>query len=195
MKKIILASESPRRKEILENIGLEFDIVSSNYEEDMTLDMTPTELAKHLSCGKATSVAKNYPDHIIIAADTFVTLGSHRLGKPHTKEVARETLQKISGQTIEVVTGYTIIDTSIEDPIDASISRSIITQVVMKEMTDAEIDAYVTTGEPLDKAGAFGIQGHGALLVKEIHGDYYNVIGLPLFSLMQSLKEFDIILL
>jgi len=191
MKKIILASGSPRRRDVLKNIGLDFTIVESNYEEDMTLDMEPTRLAEYLSLGKAKDVAKDYPDYIIIAADTFVTLDHHRLGKPHTKEVARKTLQTISGQTIDVVTGYTIIDTSS----DKTITNSVTSQVVMKEITTAEINAYIATGEPLDKAGAFGIQGHGALLVKEIHGDYYNIMGLPLFALTQSLKEFAVELL
>ncbi len=191
MKKIILASGSPRRREILEQIGLEFDIVESNYEEDMTLDMEPVELAKHLSLGKAQSVAKNYSDAIIIAADTFVTLDHHRLGKPATDDIAKSTLQTISGKTIDVITGYTIIDSEN----DKVITKSITTQVLMKEMTKDEIAKYVATGEPSDKAGAFGIQGRGALFVKEIYGDYYNVMGLPLFSLIESLKEFDIYVL
>ncbi len=191
MKKIILASGSPRRKEVLENVGLDFTIATSNYTEDMTLDMQPTKLAEYLSRGKAEDVAKNYPNHIIIAADTFVTLDHHRLGKPASNDIARKTLQTISGQTIEVITGYTIIDTTN----DKTITKSVTTQVVMKNITEEEITAYIATGEPSDKAGAFGIQGHGALLVKKIHGDYYNVIGLPLYSLTQSLKEFDIELL
>ena len=179
MQKIILASGSPRRKEVLTNIGLDFTIAKSDYKEDMTLDMEPKKLAKYLSLGKAKDVAKNYTNHIIIAADTFVTLNHHRLGKPTTDDVAKSTLQTISGQTINVITGYTIIDTAD----NKTITKSITTQAVMKKMTTVEIDAYIATGEPSDKAGAFGIQGHGALLVKEIHGDYYNVMGLPLFSL------------
>ena len=191
MKKIILASGSPRRKEVLENVGLDFTVVTSDYEEDMTLDMEPAKLAEYLSLGKAKDVAKGYADAIVIAADTFVTLDHHRLGKPATNDVARSTLQTISGQTIDVITGYTIIDTATTK----TVTKSVITQVVMKEITEAEITRYIKTGEPSDKAGAFGIQGYGALLVKEIHGDYYNVMGLPLFSLTQSLKEFGIKLL
>jgi len=191
MNKIILASGSPRRKEVLENIGLDFVIAKSDYEEDMTLDMEPEKLAEFLSLGKAKDVAKRHTDAIIIAADTLVVLDHHLLGKPSTKEIARETLQIISGQTINVITGYTIIDTTN----NKIITKSVTTQVVMKEITEDEITAYVKTDEPMDKAGAFGIQGHGALLVKEIHGDYYNVMGLPLFSLTQSLKEFNITLL
>ncbi len=191
MKKIILASGSPRRKEILKQIGLKFDIVESNYEEDMTLDMEPAKLAKHLSLGKAQDVAKNYSDAIIIAADTFVTFKHHRLGKPHTPEIARNTLNTINGQTVNVVTGYTIIDSTT----NKTISKSITTQVKIKKLTDDEIERYIATGEPLDKAGAVGIQGLGALIIKEITGDFYNVLGLPIFSLAQSLKEFDIYIL
>ncbi len=191
MKKIILASGSPRRKEILENIGLDFDIVESGYGEDMTLDMMPTELAKYLSHGKAQDVAKKYSDHIIISADTFIVLNDEILGKPHTAEVAKKILNKISGQTLDVITGYTIIGSSIESPI----SNAITTKVSIKDLTDTEIDAYIKTNEPLDKAGAFGIQGKGALLIKEIHGDYFNIVGLPIASLADSLKKFNIHLL
>jgi len=191
MKKIILASSSPRRQEVLKNIGLDFDIIVSDYKEDMTLNMTPEKLAEYLSLGKAMDVVHKYPNAIIIAADTFVVLDHDILGKPATKEIAKKTLQTISNQTIDVITGYTVIDT-MDDKI---ITKSVTTQVVMKKMTPEEITAYIKTDEPMDKAGAFGIQGHGALLVKEIHGDYYNVMGLPLFSLTQSLKELNIELL
>jgi septum formation protein len=181
----------------LKNIGLEFDVVGSDYVEDMTLDMEPSELAKFLSLGKAEDVAKKYKKRncIIIAADTFVTFNSHRLGKPHTAEVAHQTLNMISGQTIEVVTGYTIIEATIEYSIVASISEAVTTQVVIKDLNNSEIDSYIKTREPLDKAGAFGIQGKGALLIKEIHGDYSNIVGLPIFSLSESLKKFNINLL
>ncbi len=191
MKKIILASTSPRRKEILENIGLDFDVVANGYEEDMTLDMPPKKLAEHLSKGKAKDVARDYKNNIIIAADTFISLNGHLLGKPQDENEAQKTLQMISNQTIDVITGYTIIDTQT----DKIITKSVVTQVVMKEITGSEIVAYTQTGEPMDKAGAFGIQGKGALLIKEIHGDYSNVKGLPLFSLAKSLKDFDIHLL
>jgi septum formation protein len=188
MKKIILASGSPRRREILENIGLTFTVVESNYEEDMTLESDPQELAKHLSCGKARDVARHQADSIVIAADTFVVLDHHRLGKPHTPQKAKDTLRMISGKVVQVITGYTIIDAETKN----MISESVKTDVHIKDLSSDEIDAYIDTGEPLDKAGAFGIQGHGALLIKEIHGDYFNVVGLPIFALMESLKEFGV---
>ena len=193
MKKIILASTSPRRKEILKNIGVDFEIIGSDYEEDMTLNMKPSELAKFLSLGKAKSVAKKLKnqDCIIIAADTFIVSEHHILGKPKTKQTARQTLQKISNKTIEAITGYTIIDTESQK----NISDAVNTKIVMKKITDEEIDLYLESDEALDKAGGFGIQGKGALFVKEIHGDYFNIIGLPIFSIAQSLRQFDISLL
>ena len=188
MKKLILASGSPRRKEILENVGLKFDVFKSDYEEDMSLAMEPAELAQYLSRGKAKDVAKKCPDSVVVAADTFIVLGDEILGKPHTAEVARKTLNKISGQTLNVITGYTIIDTATY----TLTSNSVTTKVSIKNLTDKEINAYIATDEPLDKAGAFGIQGYGALIVKEIHGDYFNIVGLPLFSVAQSLKKIGI---
>lgn len=187
MKKIILASKSPRRKELLEKAGFKFEIVESDYKEDMTLNMELTKLAEFLSRGKAEDVARNHSDSIIIAADTFVTLGHHRLGKPHTPEVAKETLQKISGQIVEVITGYTIIDTSTKH----SISKSVTTKVIFKNFTQEEIDTYIVTGESLDKAGAFAIQGKGAKLIEKIEGDRDSVIGLPIKSLIKSLDALD----
>jgi len=112
MKPIILASTSPRRKELMQKLGLEFEIVASDYEEDMSLELEPLELAKMLSLGKAESVAKQFSNHIIIAADTFIALENELLGKPHTKDRAIEMLKKISGRPISVITGVTIIDTA-----------------------------------------------------------------------------------
>jgi len=188
VKKIILASGSPRRKEILENVGLTFTVAKSSYEEDMSLFMEPEELAVHLSSGKATDVARQHQNSVIIAADTFIVLGDTVLGKPHTPEITKATLELISGQMFRVVTGYTIIDTATEK----HISKAVVTNVYIKKLSEEEIDAYIATGEPLDKAGAFGIQGRGALFVEKIEGDYFNVVGLPLFSLVESLKEFEI---
>ncbi len=188
MKKLILASSSPRRKEILELLGLSFDIIPSDYEEDMTLDMEPKKLAKHLSRGKAEDVAQKVNDSIVIGCDTFISLRGKVLGKPHTEEQATKTLKEISGNTLDVVSGLTVVDT------DSNKSESIaqVTKVYIKELADQEIDSYVATGEPLDKAGAFAIQGLGAIFVEKIEGDFYNVMGLPLFSLAGLLKKFGI---
>lgn len=188
MKKIILASASPRRREILSKTGLPFEVVESGYEEDMKAKKDPIELAKFLAQNKAKDVAAKYDNCLIIGADTFVVLNDDLLGKPHTEPEAIKTLQKISDKTLSVITGFAIIDTET----DTMISEAVSTKVFIKELTDGEIDAYVKTGEPLDKAGAFGIQERGALLVEKIEGDYFNVVGLPLFALSEALKKFDV---
>jgi len=188
MKKIILASTSPRRKELLEKIGLKFKIVPSNYEEDMNLKMKPLALAKFLSKGKAEEVAKKYKNHVIIAADTFVALGDELLGKPHKVSEAEKMLRKISGRAVSIITGYTIIDTSVAKRI-SNVSES---KVYIKKLTEEEIKSYIKTKEPLDKAGAFAVQGIGAVLIKKIEGDFFGIVGLPLYDLAQSLKKLGI---
>lgn len=188
MKSIILASTSTQRKELMEKLGLEFQVVSSNYEEDMNSKLKPLELAKTLSAGKVEAVVSRYPNHVIIGADTFIALGNELLGKPHTEEKATQMLKRISGKPISVITGFTIIDTSE----NKKISRAVETKVHIKELSDEEIANYVKTKEPLDKAGAFAIQGIGAVIVKKIDGDFFNIMGLPLFDLSESLKKFGI---
>lgn len=188
MKQIILASTSPRRKQLMEQLGLKFKAVASDYEEDMTLKLKPLQLAKTLSAGKALAVVKKYPNHIIIAADTFVALNNKLLGKPHTKETAKKMLKQISGKAVSVISGLTIIDTSS----GRKISQAVETKVYIKKLSDLEISGYINTGEPLDKAGAFGIQELGAVIIKKIDGDFFNVVGLPLFVLSETLKKFGI---
>jgi len=187
MKKIYLASSSPCRKQLLSQIGLEFEVVTSDYEEDMTLDLTPTELAKFLSIGKAESVDKNIQSGLIIAADTFISFNNKVLGKPKDEEDAKVILQSISGKVVEAITGLTIMDAKTKK----QISKAAVTKVFIKKLSDREIDNYIKTGEPMDKAGAFGIQEIGALLIEKIEGDYNNIVGLPLFALSEVLKEFD----
>jgi len=188
MKKIILASASPRRKELLKKIGLKFEIDPSNSEEELDLSLPPHELAQKLSLAKAQAVAQKYRHAIIIAADTFGVFRGKVLGKPHTPAQAKKMLQRLNGKSHLVITGFTIIDTESK----WSLSRVVTTRVCFRKMTESEIDAYVRTGEPLDKAGAYAIQGLGSLLVARIEGDYFNVIGLPLSALAQSLKEFGV---
>ncbi len=188
MKNIILASTSPRRKELFERLRIPFKTVDSNYEEDMDLDISPMELAKFLSRGKAKAVVSSYPNSIIVGADTFIALDQELLGKPGTEERAKEMLGKISGKVILVISGMTVIDTAI----DKVLSRAHETKVHIKELTSEEIFNYIKTREPLDKGGAFAIQGLGAVLVERIEGDYNSVMGLPLFMLSEMLKEFGI---
>lgn len=188
MKKIILASSSPRRKELLEKTGIVFEIIPSTYEEDMSIDLSPVELSIFLSKQKAESVAENNPDAVVIGADTFVVLGDKVLGKPHIKEKAKEMLSILSGKQHSVITGFTVI----EKLANKSISQTVETKVYFKNLTDEEIKDYVDTGEPLDKAGAYAIQGIGKKLVEKIEGDYSNIVGLPIDNVMEILKEFNI---
>lgn len=188
MKQIILASTSPRRKEILEMTGLSFITEASSYEEDMTLSLNNEELAKTLSLGKAEAVAKNHTNTIVIGSDTFVTFEGKRLGKPHTPEKAKEMLQMLSSKKHTVFTGLAIIDTDTKK----TISEAILAAVFFREMSEAEIDGYIRTGEPLDKAGAYAVQGKGAMFIEKIDGDFFSIMGLPLSRLVERLEEFDV---
>ena len=187
-KKIILASASPRRKEILEKTGLQFIVDAGDYEEDLSLRMPARRLARYLSCEKAKAVAEKYKNAIIIAADTIISLDDKVFGKPHTNSEAIKMLNILNGRDHDVITGFTIMDTGEGQ----SVSRSVVTKVYFRKMTIREIEAYVRTGEPLDKAGAYAIQGIGAAIVKKIEGDYNNVVGLPINALMKALRKFGV---
>lgn len=188
MKQIILASSSPRRRNLLKMIGLPFKAVESKYEEVMDLSLNPHELAKKLSLGKAREVAKNYPNAIIIAADTFIVCDGEYLSKVHNNKEAKIMLKKLSGKAHKVITGFTIIDTQT----NKILTKSQETKVYFKKLTDHEIDAYIASGEPIEKAGAYAIQGLGSIFVEKIEGDYFNVVGLPIFTLIETLKEFGV---
>ena len=188
MRTIILASASPRRKEILEKTGLQFGIDESDYEEKMFSGLKPHELARFLSREKARDVARRHPNTLVIAADTIVVSRGRIFGKPGNDEEAREMLKALSGKAHSVITGFTIIDTEGKK----ELSRSVESKVFFKRLSAAEIEAYIRSGEPLDKAGAYGIQGLGAVIVKKIEGDFFNVMGLPLNALAESLKKFGI---
>lgn len=188
MRKIILASASPRRKALLKQIGLGFEVVVSNFEEKIEGNLKPNKLAEFFSKGKAKDVAKDYEDAIIIAADTFVALNNEIFGKPKTPDLARKMLKKLSEKAHSVITGFTILDTKTK----RSITRSIETKVYFKKLTNKEIDEYIKTGEPLDKAGAYAAQEIGSIFVEKIDGDFFNVVGLPIFALTQELKKFGI---
>ena len=188
MKAIILASASPRRKELLEQIGLSFMVEPSNYQESMSLELEPHELAKSLSLEKARLVARNHRNALVIAADTFIVFEGKILGKPRTETQAKAMLETINGKPHSAITGFTIIDTDS----NKTVSRAVETRVHLRKLSSNEIDAYVTSKEPLDKAGAYAIQGLGSAIVERIEGDYSNVIGLPLSALTESLKEFGV---
>ena len=188
MRKIVLASGSPRRKKLLEQIGLDFTVSESGYEEKSLPDANPAEVAKFLSLEKANLAAVKHKDSIIIAADTVVVIGNEILGKPSSEEEAREMLRKLSDNTHSVITGFTIIDTKHNKTFTSFVE----TKVTFKDLSELEMAAYVETGEPLDKAGAYAVQGKGGLFVKKIEGDYFNVVGLPIFAVSQALSDFGV---
>jgi len=190
MKKIILASTSPRRKQLMELLGLPFEIMPSEYEEDMTLPMTPGELAKHLSFGKAKAVAGKNDHAIVIGSDTFVSFENQVLGKPHTGERAREMLRMLSGKKHTIFSGLAIIDTDS----GKTITDVSTTDVYFATMSEDEIDFYVNTKEPLDKAGAYALQEKGSAFIQRIDGDYQGAIGLSLRLVVRYLKEFGVVL-
>jgi len=191
MKKIILASASPRRKEILEITGLKFSVCVSDYEEDLSLKLPPRDLARFLSRKKAETIAHKYKNAIIIAADTVIVFKNRILGKPHRDKEAGKMLRLLNGRSHSVITGFTILDTGS----GKKLSRSVETKVYFKRLSMEEIRAYVRSKEPLDKAGAYAIQGLGAVFIERIEGDFFNVVGLPLCALTESLKEFGVYVL
>jgi septum formation protein len=185
---IILASASPRRKEILEKTGLQFAVDESSYDEETGTSLKPRELARYLSLEKAREVARRHGNALIIAADTIVVSGGRLFGKPRSEEEARDMLKALSGKSHSVITGFTIIDTKEKK----EFSKTVESKVFFKKLSADEIEAYIRSGEPFDKAGAYGIQGLGAVIVKKIEGDFFNVMGLPLNALSESLKKFGI---
>lgn len=184
----MLASSSPRRRELLEKTGLEFIIDPVKTEEKLDANIEPVELAVSISFQKALSACPSHPGSIIIAADTFVVLEGRLLGKPRNLEHARRMLTFMSGKSHHVITGFTILDCYSR----RNVSRTVTTRVHFKLLSNNQIDQYVASGEPLDKAGAYAIQGTGAELVERIEGDYSNVIGLPVDALLQELTKFGI---
>lgn len=188
MKKIILASTSSRRKQLLKKTGLKFETVESGFKEVMDQKKDPHQLARKLSLGKAKKVAKRYKNAIIIAADTFIVCKGEYLSKVYTDTKARGILSKLSGKIHLVITGITVIDTQQKK----TVSRSVETKVHFKKLTGKEMDGYIKSKEPIGVAGSYRIQDKASFLVEKIEGDYYNVVGLPLFTLIEILKEFGI---
>ncbi len=188
---IILASASPRRKELLRRLGLKFRVSTAHAEEVCSARLSPKDCAKTLARHKAACVAQHHPHDLILAADTIVVLGGDILNKPVDADDARRMLKRLSGQCHVVITAYTVLDAAS----GRSRTRVVESKVWFRRLTAQEIEAYIKTGEPFDKAGAYGIQEFGALLVKRIEGDYFNVMGLPIASLAQTLKEFGVTVL
>jgi septum formation protein len=191
-KKIILASASPRRKELLSLVKLEFEVIPSQVEENIENEPFSTELIENLAAEKASDVAGkiNYPA-IVIGSDTVVLINNKILGKPKDKKDAFDMLKTLSGHTHQVISAIAVIDTET----GKTLKDSVISDVTFKELSDEEINAYIETGEPMDKAGAYAIQGLGVMFVKSINGCYSNIVGISVFKLAEMLKEFGVKLL
>lgn len=185
---IILASQSPRRKELLERMGIRsFKTISPDIDERAFDGLSPAELVETLSREKSRAVAERAGDEdIIIAADTVVALDGAILGKPEDETDAFKMLTLLSGVRHQVYTGVTVRRGG------ECVTEHEVTDVSFRELSEEEIERYISTGEPMDKAGAYGIQGYGALLVEGISGDYYNVMGLPVCRLGRILARFGV---
>ena len=188
MRKIILASVSPWRKEILEKSRIPFTVEPSDYVEDLALNLSPRELVETLATGKADAVAIKHADAIVIGADTIADVDGEVIGKPYTAEKAIEILARLSGRVHDVHTGYCIIDSKSGE----RRSGVVTTKVTFRALSEEEIRSYVATGEPLNAGGAYTIQGAAASFVSRIEGDFYSVVGLPLATIMEELAKFGV---
>lgn len=188
---IILASQSPRRRELLHQMGLKgFKVTAPDVDEEIEGNLSPAQIVEELSLRKARAVAENADaEDLIIAADTVVALEGAVLGKPEDESSAFSMLSALSGNRHYVYTGVTVIQG------EKTVTQQEMTTVTFRELEPEEITNYIATGEPMDKAGAYGIQGLGALLVSGINGDYFNVMGLPIYRLGRILTDFGLDLL
>lgn len=209
---VILASASPRRQELLHKIGLQFNVQPANVQEKMPDGITPTSGVRLLAQAKAVDVAARYPQAIIIGADTVVVCDNRVLGKPADRQEAAQMLRLLSGRSHKVITGVAVVGpvNMAEEKVDSdkytikhisagaegANSQVLVTHevtiVYFRELTNRQIAAYVATDEPLDKAGAYGIQGRAGLFVSRIEGCYFNVVGLPVSKVAQMLSYFGI---
>ncbi len=180
---IILASQSPRRKELLGLLNIPFTVRVADIDETLDKTLPVAEAVARLSRRKAEAVPRS-PEDVVIAADTVVVLGGEVLGKPKDEDDAFRMLTALSGQKHQVMTGLTVLQG------EKAVSHTEITDIFFRNLTDTEIQAYIATKDPMDKAGAYGIQNGAALFVEKIHGDYFNVVGLPVCRLGLILKEF-----
>lgn len=186
MKRFILASASPRRKEILENAGYSFEIIVSDADENITEDLTPAETVEELAKRKALSVWEENKDAVVFGCDTVVAIDGRILGKPKDDDEAFEMISSLSGKVHTVSTGVCICSS------DRISVFSNTTEVEFYQLSDDTIRSYIATGEGKDKAGSYGIQGFGRVLIKEIKGDYFSVMGLPVAESARVLADFGV---
>lgn len=191
MSNIVLASGSPRRRELLERIGItDFVVRVPDVEENFPEGLAPPQVVSYISREKAEAAAKLCsPEDIVITADTMVFLGHDRLGKPRDERHALEMLTALQGRKHTVCTGVTVRQG------ERSFTESESTDVFFRPASEAELRSYIASGEPMDKAGAYGVQGRGALLVERLEGDFFNVMGLPVLRLSRMLERFGVKLL
>ncbi len=180
---MILASKSARRRYLLKQAGLAFSVIPSGFDESSVPVTHPDKYVKVLAESKAIDISDKYPESWVIGADTVVVIGGQILGKPVSRSDAREMLKRLSGQTHLVLTGYCICCKAK----NRFFSETIKTEVLFKNLTDDEVEWYIRTKEPFDKAGAYAIQGLGTFLVKSINGSYTNVVGLPVCEVLEIL--------
>ena len=187
---LILASASPRRKELMGHLGLPFTVIPATGPEEPPEEADAGRTAWYLSQQKARQVAKAHPEALVIGADTVVSVEGQVLGKPRDEADAKRMLRLLSGREHQVYTGVSLVQYGVYPAVRSYNDTCMeMTRVFFREMTDGEIDAYVATGEPMDKAGAYGYQGRAGLFVERIEGDYFNVVGLPLCLLGRMLSE------
>ena len=185
--RFVLASGSPRRKELLTAAGFEYEVRPADIDERVD-PSTPTEaVAEDLAKQKAESVLKEYPDAVVLGSDTIVVLDGKILGKPHSKQDAAEMLKALSGREHQVYTGLCVCSN------EKTLSLTSRTDVYFHELSDELINAYVETSEPMDKAGAYGAQGLGSMLVDRIDGDFFTVMGLPIAEAARMLAKFGVV--
>ena len=184
MTRIILASKSPRRKELMQLLKLPFEIIVSDIDEQIDYNNDLVKEIEKLSYQKAQAVYKDHTDALVIGSDTIVKIGNDVLGKPHSIEEAKKMLRELSDNTHQVVTAVTIIK---NDKVE---TFSEVAEVTFYPLTEEEIEEYVNTNEPMDKAGSYAIQGDGAKFIRHINGDFYTIVGLPVAELYHRLKKY-----
>jgi septum formation protein len=183
--RIILASKSPRRYELLKQVGLDFDVIPGGIEEDYIKGESPRKHVLRLAEAKALDVGNQYPDRWVVAADTSVYIDHSILGKPKSREEAKKMLRRLSGKEHRVLTGFSVqhLERGKGD------REAVQTAVRVKKLTQAEMEWYIKTGEPFDKAGGYAVQGIGSFMIESIKGSYTNVVGLPICELIQMLNR------
>lgn len=191
MSSIVLASGSPRRKKLLEKINLTFTVHKSDVPEKYNPNDSPADIVQTLALQKAEDVARHYKQSLIIGADTIVAFNDNILGKPNTRAEARKMLTSMSGNAHRVLTGVALIKVGKNQNNTTRLTFCEQTKVIFSQLENHEIANYVEKGNPMDKAGSYGIQDRwGTLFVESIHGDYYNVVGFPLHTFYQEMKQF-----